>query len=328
MPEKTRIGILGCASIADRSIAPAINRLQDKFELAGVASRSLDKAQAFSEIHSIQAYEGYSALLDSPGLDAVYIPLPNSEHFQWIEEALSRGLHVLVEKSLGCSYQEVDTLCQLAERKQLVLFENFQFRFHAQLTAIKRIVDAGDIGELRCVRSSFGFPPFEDSDNIRYRKELGGGALLDAGAYPIKLAQIFMPGECTVTAANLVFDPVSGVDIWGGAHLTQQSGELFAELAFGFDNYYQCSMNLWGSEGCLSSDRIFTAGPTVRTAIKLESKQTVRTIELPEDDHFQNMLLWFHQLIGNEQQMADELQQNRQQARLIEELRLKANEQR
>ena len=101
-------------------------------------------------------------------------------------------MHVLVEKSLACEYAQVVELNDLAKKKGLALIENFQFRFHSQLQYIKNIVGSGKIGELRCIKSAFGFPPFQEKNNIRYQKELGGGALLDAGAYPIKISQIFM----------------------------------------------------------------------------------------------------------------------------------------
>jgi predicted dehydrogenase len=122
-------------------------------------------------------------------------------------------------------------------------------------------VDGGQIGELRCVRASFGFPPFPDAGNIRYQPELGGGALLDVGAYPIKISQILLGENLSVTAAKTFVDSEKCVDIWGGGFLSQNDGPLFSEIAFGFDHHYQCGIELWGSRGKLTANRLFTAPP-------------------------------------------------------------------
>lgn len=326
MSKGINIGVIGCASVADRFVVPAIKSLADQYSLIGIASRNETKAQQFAVKFDTQAYSGYDSLLESEQLDAVYIPLPNSMHREWIEKALHRNLHVLVEKSLACTYEEVLHLNILAKRKHLALVENFQFRFHSQLATIRQILSDGVIGELRCLRSSFGFPPFSDLDNIRYQKGLGGGALLDAGAYVIKIAQCFLGYDLAVVAANLTFDPERKVEIWGGAYLRQNTGVNFAEIAFGFDNFYQCNLNLWGSKGKMYTNRIFTAPPGYAPEIVLETSSGKETIKLEPDHHFENMLRHFHQIIASGKGMEIEYSQNINQGRLIEELRRKANE--
>ena len=152
------IGVLGCANIAKRSVIPTILGLQNHYKLVGVASRKLETAKLCAKDFETQAFESYQSLLDYPDLDAIYIPLPNSLHAEWIEKALQKNIHVLVEKSMACEYQEVIKLNELAEAKGLVLVENFQFRFHSQLNKLKNLLTAGTIGELRSIRSTFGFP--------------------------------------------------------------------------------------------------------------------------------------------------------------------------
>jgi len=326
MSEVINIGVIGCASVADRAVLPAIKSSADHYSLIGIASRNETKAKQFAIKFDTQAYFGYASLLESEQLDAVYIPLPNSMHRQWIEKALNRNLHVLVEKSLACTYEEVFNLNVLAKRRHVALVENFQFRFHNQLATIEKMLCDGVIGELRCLRSSFGFPPFPDPKNIRYQKELGGGALLDAGAYPIKIAQYFLGLDLAVDAANLAFDPERNVDIWGGAYLKQSNGINFAEIAFGFDNFYQCSLDLWGSKGRLYTNRIFTAPPGYAPEIMIETNSGKESITLKPDHHFENMLSHFFRVITNYNGMETEYTQNINQARLIEELRKKAND--
>ncbi|WP_162051948.1 Gfo/Idh/MocA family protein [Pontibacter pamirensis] len=321
---KVKIGVLSTANIAVRSIIPAIIELPDQFELVGIASRTLQKSEEVARTFNTKAFGDYDAILKPELLDAVYIPLPNSMHYEWVKKALDAGIHVLVEKSLGCNLQEVQELNELAESKGLVLLENFQFRFHSQLEFIKEQVESGKIGAMRCLRSSFGFPPFADKDNIRYQAELGGGALLDAAAYPTKIVQLFLGEELEVAASNLNHEADSSVDIWGGAYLKQKKGNLFAEIAFGFDHFYQCNIELWGSEGKIYTNRIFTAPPGYKPEVIIETKEGKETIELEPDHHFKKMLLNFSRLMQSPGAKSSEYRGNINQARLLEQIKAKA----
>ena len=318
MNHRIRIGVLGAANIAVRSVIPAIESLQERFELVGIGSRNPSKRQ---DIEEQKLIKGYDNLLNNFSLDAVYIPLPNSLHFEWVKKALKRGIHVLVEKSLSCSYEEVVELNSLAKEKKVVLVENFQFRFHSQLQYVLDVVKDGKLGELRIVKSTFCFPPFSDKQNIRYKEELGGGALLDAGAYPVKFSQLVLGEELEVTSAVLNKEDQE-VDIWGGAFLQQKNGKLFSQIAFGFDNYYQCSIELVGSNGRLYTNRIFTAGEAVTPAILLETNSGgTKEIKLDPDNHFRNMLIHFSELVRGNKDAALEYDANVNQARLLQEIR-------
>lgn len=321
-----KIGVLGTANIANRYVIPSILELNEKYTLKGIASREMAKAKKVASQFDIQPYESYSSLVNANDIDIIYIPLPNSLHAEWIEKSLNQNLHVLVEKSMACSFSDVERLNRMASDKNLLLVENFQFRFHKQLAVMHKMVSNRNIGELRCLRSSFGFPPFPDSENIRYNKELGGGALLDAGAYPLKIAQIFLGQDIEVTSANLWHDNKKDVDIWGGAYLRQKNGPLFAEVAFGFDNYYQCNLELWGSKGKITANRIFTSPPGIKTVFVFENEKGKETISIEPDNHFNNMLLHFHHLIQTKNGFDDEYTQNINQSRLLQELKEKANE--
>ena len=326
MKKLINIGILGCANIAQRHIIPSLLGLPNYFSIMGVASRSEAKANQLSNEFKIDAFTGYETLLEEEQLDAVYIPLPNSLHAEWIEKAFEKGLHVLVEKSLATSYDDVQRLNKMALEKNLVLVENFQFRFHRQISVIKDLLKEGEIGELRSVRSSFGFPPFLDKDNIRYKKELGGGALLDAGAYPVKISQIILGNDIEVAASSLWYNESKEVDIWGGAYLKQKNGNLFSEIAFGFDNFYQCNLELWGSKGKIIGNRIFTSPPGAKAEIILESNNGKKIITIDADNHFKNILIHFYELIVTNNGCKAEYEQNINQSRLLQELKDKTNE--
>jgi len=320
--KKINIGVLGCANIAKRYVLPAIKDLE-LYKIFGIASRSTCKAEEYAKIFNTKAYSTYNEILDEK-LDAVYIPLPNSLHYNWIKKAINKNINVLVEKSMACTLNEVVELNDLAKKKNVVLVENFQFRFHNQLSFIKNLIDRGRIGEIRSIRSSFGFPPFGDKENIRYKKDLGGGALLDAGAYTLKISQIFLGREIYVDSACLEFSSNENVDIWGSAFLKQKNGKVTAQLAFGFDNYYQNSIEIWGSTGKITASRIFTASPGFEPTIIIESEGKSECVKLPQDNHFKKMMIHFHNLVQSKVGLDEEYIQNINQARLIDELFKKA----
>ena len=317
------IGVLGIASIAVKHMVPAI--LDSKyFSIGAIASRNLDRAQKSAYQYKCKAYGSYELLLKDKSLDAVYIPLPNSLHFKYVKLALEQCKHVLVEKSMGCTLDEVVELNKIAKSNNLILLESFQFRFHSQMKIIKQKLVKDIIGDLRLIRVSFGFPPFNDKNNIRYNKSLGGGALLDAGAYPLKIAPIFLGNNLYVSQASIFIDNDKGVDIWGEGVVQKTNSNLSCQFAFGFDNYYQCRIEFWGSKGKLSTNRIFTSPPGYKPILKIETSKGVETIQLSSDNHFKNILNYFKKLIDKPEKANLEYQQNILQAELIDSFKQKA----
>lgn len=289
-------GILGAANIALRSVIPAILSVPEN-TLGGIASRTPEKGAEAAKPFNTRSFDGYDALLEDASINAVYIPLPTGMHHEWVLKALQAGKHVLVEKAAAVDATEAVEMVALSREKNLALVENFQFTRHSQHAAIKKMLADGVIGELRCFRASFGFPPFDAETNIRYKKELGGGALLDAGAYTLRVASYILGEGLKVQAARLIDNPELGVDWYGGAFLTQEGSPVFAELAFGFDNFYQCNYELWGSKGKLTATRAYTARADFEPGVILEQAGHTEEIKLPADDHFRNMIVHFGETI-------------------------------
>jgi len=291
--KKLKIGVLGCASIADRMMLPAI-QASGVFELAAVSSRSAEKAKAFAAKFGAEPVTGYEALLNREEIDALYIPLPPGLHHEWTVKALKKGKHCLIEKPLALDFSSAQQLVETARGNNLSLFENFAFVYHSQHRFIRDRLERGDVGEIRCFRSSFGFPPLP-ADNFRYDQSLGGGALLDAGVYPLQASRLIL-GENSklhVTAASLKTDPEKLVDIYGGAFLTGEAG-VFSQIAFGFDNFYQCNYEVWGSRGKIRAERAFTAGPGIKPRVIIEKQGDYQEYLLPADNQFVNLLKAFH----------------------------------
>jgi len=326
MSKVINIGVIGCANIADKYMIPAIKVMPREFNLHAVCSRDEKKAMTYGAKYKTKGVVGYDQLLLIEELDAVYIPLPNSMHYEWIEKSLLKGKHVLVEKSLACNFEQVEKLITLAKSKGLVLIENFQFRFHPQLKMIKDLINSGEIGEIRNIKSSFGFPPFSDDNNIRYSKKLGGGALLDAGAYPLKISQELLGQEIFVDSATLSYCPERQVDIWGNAQLKAVNSSVVSQVSFGFDNFYQCSLEVWGSRGVIKAGRIFTCPPSTQATIELCNDNGNDVIVINAENHFVNMLHYFYKLINRYLPVEVEYSSSIHQSKLISELYRKSYE--
>ena len=287
---KIRIGVLGCASIAKRSMIPAFID-SGKFSLVAVASRDLSKAQVFAKEFNCEAVEGYQEILKRSDIQAVYVPLPTGLHHEWIVSALNHGKHVLAEKSLAHSLAGVEDIVSIARKNKLVVFENFMFLFHRQLEMVRQQVAAQRIGDIRLLRSSFGFSSL-GPDDIRFKAELGGGSLLDVGTYTIKAAQFFLGQDLAVSSSDLKHCPTKGVDVGGAAMLTNSRGQV-AQLGFGFEHFYQCALELWGSKGRIVMERIFTAHPNITPKIRIEDGNGVQEILAESDNHFINIVSTF-----------------------------------
>jgi predicted dehydrogenase len=319
------VGILGCAAIAKRSLAPAF-AAHPSFQLMAIASRTAEKAEAFAGQYGARPCS-YNELVGAEDVDLIYCPLPTGLHAEWVAKCLQAGKHVLCEKSLACTYEEVSRLVKLARERHLLLMESFQFRFHAQNLYVKRLLQEKAIGPLRQVVVRFGIPPFpEGSANIRYSRELGGGALLDNGAYTLKAASYLLGDDLAVLAAmddaNRPDKDGIGddVDLTGSIMLRTADG-VPVQTAYGFSHFYQNGYEIWGKEGKITTTRAFTARPDFAAPVILETREGHQA-QTFMDDHFCNMLTYLCDKIL-QIDFSSEYDQNLQQARLMEEVRVR-----
>lgn len=297
--KRLKLGVLGCASIAERLMIPAILQLQEDFEIVGVASRSLDKAKRYCSQFNLPPVNGYQTLLDNPEIDVIYMPLPTGLHEEWIVKCLYANKHILAEKSIAMDFASAQKIVSIAKSKGLVLMESFMFCYHSQHNYSKKLISSGAIGSLRLFRSQFGFPPLE-KNNFRYDPQIGGGALLDAGAYTVRAAQLFLGNNLEVLSSELTMDSNYGSDIYGSASLLSEQG-IVAQLSFGFDNFYQCNYEFWGSKGRLKALKAFTPKPTEKPLLKIQSQGKSDNLELDANNHFKETLLVFRNaVIGGE----------------------------
>ncbi|MBI4945671.1 MAG: Gfo/Idh/MocA family oxidoreductase, partial [Bacteroidetes bacterium] len=253
------------------------------------------KAASFADKFSCEAVTGYLNLINRNDIEAVYIPLPTGLHDEWIMETMRKGKHVLAEKSLTTDYISAQKIINEAKDRNLLVMEDFMFQYHQQHTFVKELINNGEIGEIHFFKSSFGFPP-RSKDDIRYNKELGGGALLDAGGYVVKAVQLFIGPALTLCGAFLKYDRQLGIDVYGGAIFKNNKGQI-AHISFSFDNFYQCNYEIWGSKGKITSDRAFTPPPDFAPKILLEKQDHTQEFVIRPDNHFIKILKEFHRSI-------------------------------
>lgn len=204
-------GVLGAARIAEGFVIPAIQRAPGA-SLRAVASRRPGEAERLSaRFGAPRAYGDYAGLLDDPGVEAVYIALPNALHARWALAALAAGKQVLCEKPLACSVAEADEIAAAAEAAGRLVAEAFMYRYHPQFTRLLELIFAGAIGRVRAVRGVLSFV-LGDAGDIRMSKELGGGARLDLGCYVVDAAVAVFGGP-PVAGSGVSFQAASGADV-------------------------------------------------------------------------------------------------------------------
>lgn len=209
--QPVRWGILGAANIARGRMIPAL-RQSDRSQVLAIASRDLSTAQRAADEMSIpRAYGSYDALLADPDIDAIYNPLPNHLHVPWSIRAAEAGKHVLCEKPIAMTAAEARELMRVRDATGVQICEAFMVRSHPRWHAVKSLIAAGRIGELRMVSGHFSYAK-KGAENIRSKVEWGGGALLDIGCYPIAVSRWLFDAEPIDVMATIDRDPEFGVD--------------------------------------------------------------------------------------------------------------------
>ncbi len=227
---RLRMGILGAARIA-RLFTDSV-RPSRKIVIASLAARDVARARAFAtELRIPRVHTSYEALLADPEIDAVYNPLPNTLHAEWSIRAVDAGKHVLCEKPLAMTSQEADAMFAAARRNGRYLVEGYPYRAQPQTIELRKLLASGAIGTVQVVQAAFGFP-LRDLANIRYDRALGGGALMDAGSYPVSVLRM-IAGERPRRVSALAQWASTGVDRTLAGLMEFPSG-LLAELSCSF----------------------------------------------------------------------------------------------
>ncbi|RYE96424.1 MAG: Gfo/Idh/MocA family oxidoreductase [Oxalobacteraceae bacterium] len=223
MAEAVRWGILGTGKIA-HAFATALKDVPGAV-LAGVASRSQETADKFGhEFGALASYGSYEALVANPDIDLVYIGTPHPQHVENALMALRAGKGVLCEKPFTMNLREAEQVVTLARTKRLFLMEAMWTRYLPAYQEVQRILASGEIGTPRQVVADFGFAATFGPEHRVFNPELGGGALLDLGIYPLSIAAGLL-GPVTEIRAQAEMGP-TGVDVQTGFTLKHEGGGM------------------------------------------------------------------------------------------------------
>ena len=266
MSGTVRWGILSTADIGVRKVIPGIRKAA-RCEVVAIASRDGEQARAVADQLGIpSAHASYEALLADPGVDAVYIPLPNHMHMDWTIAALRAGKHVLCEKPLAMTADDAQRMVDVAHETGLHLMEAFMYRQHPSWVAAMDLVESGRIGTLTAVQSWFSYYN-DDATNIRNIVEYGGGALFDIGCYTINLSRMVFGGEPLHIQASVRRDRATGVDALVSAILDFDGG--IASFTCAIRSESDQRVHIYGTKGRISIDIPFNIPPDRPTRIRL-----------------------------------------------------------
>ena len=265
-----RWGVIGTAGIARKNFLPAVREAGG--EAAAVAGRDADRTSRWARDNAVgRAVVGYQQLIDDPGVDALYIPLPNALHAQWTIRALRTGKPVLCEKPLTGSLAETEQVLAVARETGTPLWEAFVFPFHDQMRRLRELLADGVIGDLREIQSNFHFAMTRRDTNIRMSAELAGGALLDVGCYPVRLARYLFAAEHTSAWAAADYDP-GGVDVTTWGCLGFPGGRRLL-LSCGFNRAQDTFSRLLGTAGQINVTNPFHPTAQDRFEVHVEAQR-------------------------------------------------------
>jgi len=261
---KVRWGILGPGGIA-KAFAGGVEHSRTG-ELVAIATRNPDKPGLANDFPGARVLKGYDALLADPEVEAIYIATPHPFHAEWAIKAAAAGKHVLVEKPMGLTAFEADAMMHAARQAGTFLGEAFMYRLHPQTAKLVDLVKAGAIGEVRAIKSSFGFamPRFMPEHRL-YANDLAGGGILDVGGYPVSMARLI----AGAAAGKPFLDPVkvvgaahlgeAGTDEWAAAILTFANG-ILAEVSCSVSLAQDNVLRILGTTGRIDVDNFWFAG--------------------------------------------------------------------
>ena len=318
--KKIRWGVLSTARIGIRSLIPAIQQSSNGV-VAAIASRDGQKARDTAQSLNIpRAFDSYSALLESPDIDAVYIPLPNSMHKEWTMRAAQHGKHILCEKPFALNTTQVDEMIAAAKQQRVLLMEAFMYRFHPQYARVKELIAQGAIGELRMIRSAFGFQQ-NDLSNIRLQRELGGGSLMDVGCYCANVSRWLAGAEPVHVQASATFGEQSRVDemLMG---ILRFPNNVNAHFDCGFQMAYREGLEIQGTEGRLELERPFRSHAVggIGKIILHRKDDTRQVFTTPAINHYRLMVEHFADAILNDQPLLYPPELDRGNMRVIDTL--------
>lgn len=291
-------GVLSTASIARAEVMPAIMRAENAnlYAIASSKSRVQDIAKEF-DIPVI--YDRYEAILEDPKVDAVYIPLPNHLHKEWVIKAAEKGKHVLCEKPAALTSKDFQEMLDACQKNGVLFMEAFMYQFHPQHKRVKEIIANGEIGEVHHIRSTFSFSlNLGDVDNIRLNPEMGGGSLWDVGCYCVHSTRFLTDEEPIELYVKGTIHPRYGVDTRAAGVITLTNG-ITASFDCSFEEPMLDCYQITGSKGIITVPYAFRpdVSPTGKGKIIISNEAGESRKEWIDGDQYKRQIEHFSSCI-------------------------------
>lgn len=268
---KLRWGILTTGMIARKFAADL--RGSRLGVLTAVGARRLADAEHFArEFGATRAYGSYQSVLADPEIDAVYVATPHPMHEEWVVRAAHAGKHILCEKPLALDHAGASRMVEAARQAGVLLMEAFMYRCHPQTALLARLVRTGAIGKVRLIRATFNIQREFDPEHRIFKRELGGGAILDLGCYPVSWSRLIAGAALGLPVAEPLefhgcghLHPVAQTDDYATA-VAKFPGGIVAELACGTTVTHEIHAQIHGSNGWIEVPMPFFPGPDGQAA--------------------------------------------------------------
>ncbi len=262
------IGLLSTATIAREHLIPAFQSASNA-NLTAVASRELSKAKKLArQLDVSTTFGSYEELLESDEVDAVYIPLPTSQHIDWCLKAAAAGKHVLCEKPIALKAGEIKKLQRAASKHGVLISEAFMVTYHPQWRKVRDLIASGKIGNLRQVQGSFTYFN-KDPDNMRNIPKLGGGVLPDIGVYPTVATRFATGQEPLRVQSRVDFDPKFKTDCYASVRAEFKDFELSFYISTQMSN--RQTMVFHGDKGFIELSAPFNSNLYEGDEVKLHN---------------------------------------------------------
>ncbi len=251
MTNTIKWGVISTANIGYKEVLPAIVKAENA-ELMAIGSANASKRQEMAEALNItKQYDSYEGVLDDSEVQAVYIPLPNHLHKEWVIKAAQAGKHVLVEKPIGLTVQEAEEMAQVCQENGVLLMEAFMYQFHPEHDFVKQLIKNKEIGEVRLMRASFTFNMGPSPQaNIRLNRNMGGGSIYDVGCYCLHSIRHILETMPTEVYTQATLHPEHGVDMAAQGVLKLENGAT-AQFDCGFNATDRETYEVIGTEGTI-----------------------------------------------------------------------------
>lgn len=321
--KKIKFGIIGCSSIAERTVIPAILKAKNS-ELSFVGSRTEEKAKKFAKKFSCKKYGSYKEVLKNQDVDAVYISLPIALQEKMVLNSAKAKKHILCEKSATTSFRSAEKMIQTCKKNNVQILEGFSFIYHPQQQKVSEYIKNNKIGNVFSFVGKFGFALPYSKNNFRFNKELGGGVLNDVGCYLIKASRMIFKTNPISINCNLYSEKKLDVDLKGSIYMRFPNNKIAVGL-FSYLDSFQSNYEIWGQKGSISLGRAFNAKYNVSTSIQTTIKDKTKRIKIKPTNQSEKMISYFCNTIINSKNKTNLNNEFLNQALVMEKARLSNN---